>query len=333
MTNKSIKDNNIVPDEPLSYLVEYKDDINKLSLSNDKKELMSNLNAMLKILNRPGFFTYYLNLNLKEEAKKQVKTIENEIKKFENLLSEFKSTTADFLRMEEKSYLNQSYQMYERAKEQDDSVYILDRTLFHTLIYRDEIEDKFINLIRKYSNWKHPGMFIRPEHGKFVNEMTASDPLYVVDEKLELLEPVKKIWSSEYLNRVRFSIINDDDHSIFKNIPKEQLGFVTAMNFFNHKPIEVIKIHLTEIFKLLKPGGVVLFTFNNCNLPLAVRNFEKSLYSYTPETLLSPLIEMLGFDIIDIFNDEKTNVSWLEIKKPGNLTSLRGGQCLGKINV
>jgi hypothetical protein len=333
MTNKLLKPDDIVPDDPLSFLVDYKLNIDALSTVSLKETLMSELNASLKLIKQPGFFTYYLNNELKEKATSQVDKIDKAISEFEDILDEFKLTTAQFLREEEKSYLSKSYRMYETAKQQDSSGYILDRTLFHTLIYRDYISDDFINLIHSHSSWKHPGIFIRPEHGKYASEMTSSDPLYIVDEILELLAPVQKLWNAEYTDRVRYSFVDESREVIFKNIPCKQLGLVVAMNFFNHKPIEVIKRYLLEIIELLKPGGVLIFTFNNCNYPLAVKNFEKSLYSYTPETLLTPMCEFIGFEVISTYNNTETNVSWLELKKPGDLTTLRGGQCLGKINV
>jgi hypothetical protein len=44
------------------------------------------------------------------------------------------------------------------------------------------------------------------------------------------------------------------------------------------------------------------------------------------------MVEFIGFEIFESYNEPLTNVSWLELKKPGELTSLRGGQCLAEIN-
>ena len=73
-----------------------------------------------------------------------------------------------------------------------------------------------------------------------------------------------------------------------------------------------------------------MFTYNNCNLPYAVRNVENNWASYVPKTKLLSIIKQTGFEVIESF-DAYENVSWLEIKKPGTLTSLRGGQTLGEI--
>jgi hypothetical protein len=77
---------------------------------------------------------------------------------------------------------------------------------------------------------------------------------------------------------------------------------------------------------------VFVFTYNNCDYPIAVKNFEKALYSYTPGRLLTSMVDMLGYEILNKYDEKTTNVSWLELKKPGTLSTLRGGQCLGKIN-
>jgi SAM-dependent methyltransferase len=223
--------------------------------------------------------------------------------------------------------------MYEEGINNDSADYILDRALFKSLIYKDHIKDYFNSRVGLLSSWKYPGIFIRPEHGEYVNKMTASDPLYIVDQTAELLEPATKLWNDTYQNRVRYKIINEDRDTIFKNFPEGQIGLVVAMNFMNYKPIEIIKQYLLELFDLLRPGGSFIFTYNNCNYPLAVKNFEKALYSYTPESLILPMCKLVGYEVIESYNDIETSVSWLELKKPGKLKTQRGGQCLGKVIV
>jgi len=333
MPDKLLKPNEIIPDEPLSYLTQYKTSIDKIDLSKLNYEIGNELEGILKKINKPGFFTYYLNQDLKEKARKKVDRIQKSLEELDLILDEFKDKTNEFLRHEEHAYLSKSYQLYDEQKRNDTPEYILDRTLFKALIYRDEIDNDFIDLINRYSSWKHPGLFIRPEYGKYVQHMADSDPLYIVDEIHELISPVRTNDTfTEALNeRLRFSFINDDNDEIFKKIPNEQLGFVVAMNFFNHKPLEVMKKYFSEIFNLLKDGGHFVFTYNNCDHAIAVQNFEKSLYSYTPASLLIPMIEMLGFKLINKYDEPLTNVSWLELEKPGKLTSMRGGQSLALV--
>jgi SAM-dependent methyltransferase len=317
--------------EPLSFLVKYRANILGLSTTKKHTKLLTELKSMLCLLDDAVFTRRLGEQDLNAVAKRQVEIISEELIKFEDILDDFKATTDGFLRKEEKRYLRQSYKAYEESKKQDNSIYILKRSLYNSLIYKDNITQDFITLINKHSSWKYPGLFIRPEHGKYVSHMTASDPLYIMDETSDLMYPVKKLWNKEYKSRIRYNLINERRGEMFCKLPNNQFGLIIAMNFLNHKPLEIMKKYLKEIWTLLRPGGIFIFTYNNCNLPLAVRNFEQSLYSYTPETLVSPLVSMLGFEIINSYNAPAENVSWLELKKPGVRGTLRGGQCLGKI--
>ena len=312
--------------EPLSYFVRYKNTVDETETTHAISTFNTELTNIINILTKLEVDKDTTELLITQQQK-----ILEDIETFSNTLDTFKSNVEKILRAEESSYMVESYKIYENGQDQDNSTYILDRSLFHALIYRDEIKDAFLQSIRTNSNWQHPGLFIRPEHGEYINEMTASDPLYVMDETKELLEPVKRMWNAKYQSRVRYDLIDENRDTMFRNCPKGQLGFVVAMNFLNHKPLEIIKRYLMEIHTLLRPGGVFIFTYNNCDFPIAVKNFEKSLYSYTPGRLLKSMVTMLGYEINQVYDEKSTNVSWLELKKPGTLSTLRGGQCLGQI--
>ena len=314
--------------EPLSNFIKYKNSIDKLSIDGIRTSLNNELSNTVRALSTSEF-----NEELLLELNDRKNEILADLDKFQETLALYKDSATDFITANESSYLSKSYQIYEDGTTQDNPSYILDRALFHSLIYRDEIKDYFISRIQSNSTWQYSGMFIRPEHGDYVNEMTASDPLYVVDEHIDFLQPTKKLWNKQYQERVRYNVIDETRDGIFRNFPTENMGIVVAMNFFNHKPLAIIEQYLTEIYNLLIHGGVVIFTYNNCNISLAVQNFEKSLYSYTPESRLIPLVEMIGFEVIESYNEPTTNVSWLEIKKPGNTKTIRGGQCMAKINI
>ena len=309
--------------EPLSYFVKYIETINDVDFADTTVNAKNELDSAINTLSRTSFN----NEKVTELIKKKEELI-NHYSEFNNLISEFKNDAIDKLRTDEKSYLIKSYKLYEESK-RDSAEYILDRCLFRALIYKEEVEDYFTSRIQENSTWQHAGIFIRPEHGKFIDKMTASDPLYAVDDNIDLLLPCKKLWNEQYQERIRYNIIDECKNTIFKNFPKEQFGLVVAVDYFNYKPIEVIRKYFIELYDLLKSGGVIIFTYNNCNLSLAVKNFEKLQYSYTPKSLL----ELIGFEIVEEYDHIETNVSWLEIKKPGSLNSLRGGQCLGRINI
>ena len=71
-------------------------------------------------------------------------------------------------------------------------------------------------------------------------------------------------------------------------------------------------------------------TYNNCDLANGVIRAEHCWMLYTPRRLIEKHAVDLGFELVTA-HDGKGDVSWLELKKPGDLASLRGGQTLAKI--
>jgi len=314
-------------DEPLSYFVKYKNTLSDIIVDDARVHMDEFMSSAIAISSKSDISNDY-TLKLSKQRDK----ILHELIEFNNILSDLKDNADEVIKERESAYLSKSYQMYEEC-ETDSTKYILERSLFQSLIYKDDIQKYLISRILTYSDWKHAGMFIRPEHGKYVDEMTSSDPLYIVDEHIDLLAPTKSMWNEQYQSRVRYNVIDESRDKIFKNFPNQQINFIVALNFFNYKPLDVIEKYMEELYDILKPGGAIIFTYNNCNLTLAVQNFEKSLYSYTPKYRLAPMIEMIGFTIMESYDEPISNVSWLEIKKPGNTLSIKGGQCIAKINI
>ena len=310
---------------PLSNFIKYKNTVDSVEFDSDKKLLEEKLSEKIENLKKFPF-----DQQLTEKIEKEKQNIIDSFKDIEILLNNFKTNTESHVRHEERKYMSESYRQYEEGS-LDTPEYLLDRALFHALIYRDEIKSYLKSRIKSLSSWKHSAVFIRPEHGEYLKEIIDSDPMYIVDESEEMFGPIKHMWTDQYQGRLRYNIIDENRERIYRNIPKNQMGLIVAFNYFNHKPFEIIRQHLTELYDLLKPGGSLIFTYNNCNYPLAVKNFEQGLYSYTPGTLIEPAVELIGFEIVESYNDESTNVSWLEVKKKGKLTSIKGGQTLAMI--
>lgn len=225
----------------------------------------------------------------------------------------------------ERKYLEYSYEIYSNGADDSDE-YILSQknpiTVDNTSEYAKRIEI--------HATWKVPGVYIRPKQNEIIKNMTACDPLYVIDHTYGLLEPVRQLWTKEYQTRLRFITIDDNDEKIFSKLPQSQIGLVVATEFFNFKPFEVIKKYLEELYKVLRPGGIVMFTYNNCDLPGPVRNVENGFNCYTPGHLLQSLAESLGYEVI-YSNDSPNGLNWLELKKAGEIKTLRGGQALAAI--
>jgi SAM-dependent methyltransferase len=182
-----------------------------------------------------------------------------------------------------------------------------------------------------YADWHYAGMIIRPGTAPFINDMVAYDPLYIVDLNHEFMLPALSSFNQTYQNRLRsYTIKEYFDCDIFTSIPEEQFGMIFAYDFLNHRPFEMIKKYFHEVYKKLKPGGMFIFTFNDCDRVAGVELVEKYFASYTPGYLIRDLALSMGYEIVYSYNDGGPS-TWLELKRPGVLESLKGGQTLGKI--
>lgn len=258
-------------------------------------------------------------------------TIQDSVEKFDQTLGELKISLKKMIGELEPSYLANSYQLYSESAGHDTAEYILDRRF----ALPEEQQAYVLARILPHSNWKFPGLILRPGLEPWTEKLVGLDPLYVIDESWALLEPTKDKFNSEYASRLRFYLVDefrnqDQDQPLLKSLPDSQLSFCLAYNFFHYKPFELIKTYLKEIFEKLRPGGVVAFTFNNCDLPGAVELAERNFMCYTPGVLICQVAELIGFEVVEQKNLTAAT-TWLELRKPGELATLRGGQALAKI--
>ena len=68
-------------------------------------------------------------------------------------------------------------------------------------------------------------------------------------------------------------------------------------------------------------------TYNDCDYWQAVNLVEQTFCAYTPGHMVQNIIRQIGYEFLHTITINPTN-TWVELKKPGVLTSLRGGQLL-----
>lgn len=74
----------------------------------------------------------------------------------------------------------------------------------------------------------------------------------------------------------------------------------------------------------------MMFSYNNCDVVQCAEYVEQGFRSWMPSKLLEKTVQDLGFEIIVNRSLEET-VHWIEIRKPGALTTTKHHQVLGKI--
>jgi hypothetical protein len=307
----------------LSDLVAYKTALDKLSTRSAQREVELELGKIAHLVN-----TQPIQLsNFRQQLDTQYNTINQHIDQFEIQLNELKKSVKLQIEIEEKYWFQESYRLYDQEMRNDSAEHILNRRP----ILNDEVENLLRVRIQNYVNWQYPGMIIQPGLEKFVEDMVGYDPLYLVAQQHDLLVPAFEKFPEEYQRRLRLYTVREElDREILEKVPNGQIGLCLVYNFFEFKPFEIVRKYLTEIYQKLKPGGTLIMTFNDCDYDKAVKLAEQHYACYTPGAMVQQFAATVGYDQIFSWNNDGPT-TWLELRKPGTLTSLRGGQTLAKI--
>jgi SAM-dependent methyltransferase len=260
-----------------------------------------------------------------------------------------KKETLEKIREQEKIYLQNSYRDYELYQSWkyewfnmkpgyiDDEIkkeniqHYVKSILTHQLDLTDQDKEIIKNRIGRYSNWKSSAMIIHPATEAWTDYMVGNDPLYLVDETYELLKFTLEKYNKVYQNRLRSYVIQENlDQKILWQIPDSQFGMILVYNYFDRRPFEIIQQYLTELYEKLKPGGTLLMTYNDCDRWQGVLASETGTFCYTPGWLIRDWATKLGFEQVFHWHEDGP-WSWIELRKPGEFVSIKGGQSLAKI--
>jgi len=195
------------------------------------------------------------------------------------------------------------------------------------IVASDVVEQLVRQRIQLYTDWKYPALEIGCRDGEWTQYLVAADPLYVVDKYNDFLVMTNDRFPAEYQRRLRKYSLNNYD---FSALPQNQFGFVFSWSHFNYISLDTITEVLKQMRNLLRPGGVFMFSYNDGDTPAGAGMAENFAQTYIPQSILVPTCQSMGFEIVATFNEEP-NISWIEIKKPGKLRTVKSHQVMGKI--
>jgi len=190
-----------------------------------------------------------------------------------------------------------------------------------------EIETIIKQRILLHTSWRYPALEIGCRDGEWTQYLVASDPLYILDAYQEFLESTSSRFTDAYQNRLRKYKMIDHDLSM---LPQGQFSFIFSWAHFNFVSLDTMHQFLKQAYSVLRPGGVFMFSFNDGDTPAGAGIAESFSQTYMPKSILVPLCQSLGFEIAHEYDFEAIT-SWLEIKKPGTLHSIKAHQVLGEI--
>lgn len=255
--------------------------------------------------------------------------VEDDLKRVEDYIMDFKTDLADQISRYHNEYEIVSQEIYQ-SQWNDTPEYILERTAQNAFVEQEDYFNFFCNRMAHYVDWRFAGMQFRPAGGHITDQIKGLDPLYLVDHHRDLFEEVKKEWHPAYQRRLRYYTVEDTDDNPLEAFPVNQFSCIIAYDFFNYKPMDLIQKYLKACFELLAPGGGIIFTYNDCDQSHGVINVEHKWACYQPKHKMIEMIKELGYEVV-FTGDYLANLSWIEAKKPGKLTSIRGGQTVAQI--
>ena len=272
----------------------------------------------------------------------------NSFDHFETAFDQLKEKIKKQIEEEEKPYFQNSYTYYEQnrswkyndwfkisledqIKQLEKNKRYVDHVMNIRLPLTDQNQEHIMNRITRCSGWQTTTMILHPGQESWIHNMVNNDPIYLVDESYELLKPVLSQFNDLYQRRLRtYTIRENQDQDILWQLPDNQFGLVLAWNYFNYRPFEILRQYLTELYKKIRPGGMLMMTYNDCDRWEGVKAVEATTGVYTPGSLITSFAESLGFEQHFTYHANGP-WTWIELRKPGEWQSYRGGQALAQI--
>jgi SAM-dependent methyltransferase len=306
----------------LSELVAYRNRLDGLGIDEIHNQARRQLDAVRHVVSE-----HYIQLgSYSKNLDEKFSIVTDSFNQFDSVLTELKQELDVLIAEQQGSYFAESSRLFEQEMCWDTCEYILNRRLH----IDDESNIVMLSRLRSYTDWRVPGMIMRPGTESFIEHLVPLDPLYIVDTHEDLITPSMDKFGEAYRARLRPYVITEDTGPVLDQLPVGQFGLVFAYNFFNYRPIELIEKYLKEVFHRLRPGGVFIMTYNDCDQAHGVALAEASFMCYTPGSRIQTLAEQAGFEII-FRHTGLGDLTWVELQRPGDITSLRGGQPLAKI--
>lgn len=308
----------------LSDLVDYRNLLDQYSLEDIHQQARRELGAVMhQIVNHGLQFKQY-----SREIGQDAAAIDAAFAKFGATVADIKQHLDVLIEQRYPDMMRESVRWFDHESIYETTEYILNRRLQVDSVDREILMGRIL----RYTDWRLPGLCFRPGLEKWIEHLVPLDPLYLVDNSMELLQPAVNGFHPQYQRRLRLYTVDDHNGNtrILKDLPNNQFGYVFAYNWFNFKPLSVIEQYLKELWHKVRPGGVVLMTFNDCDYAHGVGLAERNFMCFTPGTRIMQAAEAAGFDTIDRYRGQG-DLAWLEFQKPGKIYSIRGGQTLAKI--
>lgn len=308
-------------------LVKLKNKIEKFSFSS----LTRRLDHVENSLKSWQYLIDNFNLNLTTEQ------LDNDYQEIKKYVQNYQKNVDDLIDQIEQEIKNQCQEFLKRGYKINNELALTltanadqDRQWRHHNL-PTSIVNEIGSSIRKYTDWRYPCLEIGPGDGTFTGHLVGSDPLYLVDVHKEYLDKLLSKFNSVYRKRLRPYLIGPENNTSdldLSQLPRNQISYIFSWGVFDYIPFEELKTYLTSCFKVMRPGGSITFSFNNCDTVNGAQLAVNGAKSWMSKKLITDAGNRIGFENIIFYENRKFSIDWVTMKKPGVLKSIKTAQPL-----
>lgn len=189
-----------------------------------------------------------------------------------------------------------------------------------------------VGQLRRYSNWRYPGMTILNHDTDFTKHLAQCEPLYLVSNEQLYINQAMENYTDVYKTRVRPYLVHGDID--FHKLPHGQFGFIFCWNTFEHMQASSIETYMLWFSHLLRPGGTLLMSYNDADTVMGAQKVDWGGSDFTTRRSLAFAAEKVGLNLHKAmtFSTDSGEISWLELQKYGELETIKVHPTMGIVN-
>jgi len=155
---------------------------------------------------------------------------------------------------------------------------------------------------------------IGPGYGRFSRCFLAWKLNYFLDIMPWFKSKIFKLFHPAQHKYIRFYTT---DRTACPDIPDNAVNFVFSWDTFTFFTQEHIKEYLSDINRVILPGGYVFIHYCNCEYDYDLKESKRGYWNYNTKSLMKKIIDETGYKILEM-DQFKPGANYAIFQKPGN---------------
>lgn len=188
---------------------------------------------------------------------------------------------------------------------------------------REKLTNKLlIHMIEmKISQFAKTNMYnsleIGPGNGMFHKSFLQWRLNYFLDVLPEIEGRIRKLFPPLHQKYLKFYLTDRTFKGMASSIPENSCNFVFSWDTFPFFTQEHIQQYLTDIKRVLIPGGYCFIHYTDCHFDYDLHEAKRGYWNYNTKDRMKKIIENTNYQIIEM-EQFKPGANYAIFKKPGN---------------